>query len=162
VALRSPFARSSIRARLLTLVLLLISVIGVIIVLSVRSEQEQRSRALVDNVAGRQPVLAQRYVKEVLLVADGFPADPDATGQQLLKTGDALLDGGAVLAVQGNDEDVDLPAARDSTVRAKLAEELRLDHALVDAGTAILAEGRAAGTYRTDVLALENASTSVR
>ena len=156
--LRSPFAHASIRVRLLTLMLLLISVIGTIIVLSVQSETDQKSRALVDNIAGRQPVLAQRYVKEVLLTVEGFRADPDETAQQLLSTGDALLDGGSVLAVQGNDKRVDVPPAHDTTVRAKLTEELRLDHALVDAGTAIRNEGVHAPTFRTDVMAIENQS----
>jgi len=151
----SPIAGWSIRKRLIALVLLLLTVIGAIIYLSLASAANQKNRALVDNIAGRQPVLVHRYLEETLLLSEGFRADPAGTGQALIATGDALLQGGPVLAVQGNDEQVTIAAATDPTVRAKLTEEARLVHHLTAVGEQILTETPGSPAYRSDVARAE-------
>ncbi len=151
----SPIAGWSIRKRLIALVLLLLTVIGAIIYLSLASAANQKNRALVDNIAGRQPVLVHRYLEETLLLSEGFRADPAGTGQALIATGDALLQGGPVLAVQGNDEQVTIAAATDPTVRAKLIEEARLVHQLTAVGEQILTETPGSPAYRSDVARAE-------
>lgn len=148
---QSPLARWSIRQRLTALVVLLIAVIGGIIYLSLGAATDQRTRALVDNIAGRQPVLVHRYLEEVLAVSAGDRADPAETGQMLLATGDALVRGGPVLAVQGNDKQVTIVGATDPSVRAKLTEEARLAHELIAAGTAVLADLPGTPAFRRDV-----------
>src|SRR5436190_1928874 len=77
----------TIRAKLIAITVLLVGVIGAIMWLSAASTTADHQRALVDNVAGRQPMLAQRYVAEVMLTnagqvvlaedsaASGYPAD---------------------------------------------------------------------------------------
>ena len=44
----------------------------------------QRGSALIINIASRQRALAERYVKDVLLVTDGIQADPKDAADQLL------------------------------------------------------------------------------
>ena len=130
--------------------LLLLAVISGIIYLSLAAAANQQNRALVDNIAGRQPVLVHRYLEEVLLRTNGLAADPAETAQLLITTADALLQGGPVLAVQGNDHQVTIAPATDPTVRAKLTEEARLAHELTALGQQILTDPPGSVTYHRD------------
>ena len=96
----------TIRATVALQNLVMIGLILALIVLSARSTSVDRQRAMVNNVAGRQPELVTRYLQEVLLTSDGVTADPASTYDQLNASANALLDGGAVLAVQGNDREI--------------------------------------------------------
>jgi methyl-accepting chemotaxis protein len=118
--------RYSIRARLAALVCFFVAVLGALVVFSQSSSSTNRTNALVDNVMGRQPTLVERYLKEVILISNGYTADPDDTRDQLESTAKALLDGGKVIAVQGNDDEVTIPAATNRIVRAKLEEEQKV------------------------------------
>jgi methyl-accepting chemotaxis protein len=117
---------SSIRVRLAALVTLFVTVLGCLVFLSQTTSNVDRTSALVDNVAGRQPMLVQRYLKETLLVSEGFTADPGETRDELVSTADALLHGGKVIAVQGNDSEVVIPGATNKIVRAKFQAEQQL------------------------------------
>jgi hypothetical protein len=108
-----------------------------------RTTAQERGSALVVNIAGRQRTLVERYTKDVLLVVDGFQADPDKSGAALHQTADALLDGGSVLAPQGNDLRVKIPPARDWKVRRKLDQDRRLIDELTHTGDRLLEGGRA-------------------
>jgi diguanylate cyclase (GGDEF)-like protein/PAS domain S-box-containing protein len=95
----------------------------------------QRNSALMINVAARQRALAERYMKDVLLMASGLPADPETDAKDLRTNAQALLHGGRVLAVQGADQLVELPPYRDDwRVTAKLEEERRLLQRLIATG----------------------------
>jgi diguanylate cyclase (GGDEF)-like protein/PAS domain S-box-containing protein len=98
-----------------------------------------RHRAPVLEVAARQRMLAERYVKQILLVRTGAQADPVLTGKWLGESADALLDGGVAPAVNGDDDETPLPRTRNATVRAQLAQERRLVRDLTATGTAVLA-----------------------
>jgi PAS domain S-box-containing protein len=119
-----------------------------------RATAQERGSALVVNIAARQRALVERYTKDVLLVVDGFPADPEASGAALHQTADALLDGGRVLAPQGDDLDVEIPAARDWKVRRKLDQDRRLIDELTRTGDRLLKGGRADPQYTADVTQL--------
>jgi hypothetical protein len=119
-----------------------------------RATGQERGSALVVNIAARQRALVERYTKDVLLVVDGFPADPQASGAALHQTADALLDGGRVLAPQGDDLDVEIPAARDWKVRRKLDQDRRLIDELTRTGDRLLKGGRADPQYTADVTQL--------
>ena len=152
---RSAAGRVTIRAKLVAVTSVLIVVIGGIIWLSARSTSADHERAVVDNVAGRQPMLVQDYVTQVLLADGGFSADPAGAKDLLVHDADALLDGGAVLAVQGNDDTIHLSAQTDPTVRAKLAEFRRLVDELTATGDKVLAESSSDAAYHSDVEHLE-------
>ncbi len=130
-----------------------------------RTTAHERGSALVVNIAGRQRTLVERYTKDVLLVVDGFQADPDKSGAALHQTADALLDGGSVLAPQGNDLRVKIPPARDWKVRRKLDQDRRLIDELTRTGDRLLEGGRAdpgyaAGVTRLRVLSAQLSSVS--
>jgi len=130
-----------------------------------RTTAHERGSALVVNIAGRQRTLVERYTKDVLLVVDGFQADPDKSGAALHQTADALLDGGSVLAPQGNDLRVKIPPARDWKVRRKLDQDCRLIDELTRTGDRLLEGGRAdpgyaAGVTRLRVLSAQLSSVS--
>jgi diguanylate cyclase (GGDEF)-like protein/PAS domain S-box-containing protein len=84
----------------------------------------QRGSALIINIAARQRALAERYVKDVVLVTDGIQADPSDDAGQLLANANALLVGGDVIAVHGADAEIVIPSAsEDPAVIAKLEQE---------------------------------------
>ncbi|HYY78601.1 MAG TPA: EAL domain-containing protein [Actinomycetes bacterium] len=118
-----------------------------------RATANQRGSALVVNIAARQRALVERYTKDVLLVVDGFQADPAQSGAVLHQTADALLDGGTVTAPQGNDNLVRIPAARDWKVRRKLDQDRRLIEELTRTGDRLMRHRRGAG-YAAEVTRL--------
>ncbi len=119
-----------------------------------RTTAQERGSALVVNIAARQRALVERYTKDVLLVVDGFQADPEESGAALHQTADALLDGGSVLAPQGNDLRVKIPPARDWKVRRKLDQDRRLIDELTRTGDRLLEGGRADPGYAAGVTQL--------
>ncbi len=144
-------SRLNIKVRLTVQNLIMVGLILAIIFLSARSTSVDRQRALIDNVAGRQPELIHRYLNEVLLVSEGFTADPKGTYDKLRSTAAALLDGGAVLAVQGNDKQVHIPPQSNPVLRAKLDEEVRLIGQLGDLGDAISSEQPGSAKWKSDI-----------
>jgi len=108
-----------------------------------------RHRAPVLEVAARQRMLAERYVKQILLVRAGAQADPILTGKWLDESADALLAGGVAPAVNGDDDETPLPRANDAMVRAQLAQERRLVQDLTATGAAVLAGRPATGVKLT-------------
>jgi diguanylate cyclase (GGDEF)-like protein/PAS domain S-box-containing protein len=100
---------------------------------------DQRGSALVINIAARQRALAERYVKDVVLLTDGIQADPLDDAHQLLTNADALLAGGHVIAVHGADAEVVIPtASEDPAVIAKLEQEQKLIERLTTIGHDVL------------------------
>jgi diguanylate cyclase (GGDEF)-like protein/PAS domain S-box-containing protein len=96
---------------------------------------DQRGSALIINIAARQRALAERYVKDVVLVTDGIQADPSDDAEQLLTNANALLVGGDVIAVHGADAEIVIPtASEDPAVIAKLEQEQTLIERLTALG----------------------------
>ncbi len=134
----SPFAGSArrpIAAILATFALSSAVTVG----LSIWATSRSQHRAAVLEIAARQRTLAERYVKEVLLVRSGTAADPATTATDLRESADALLDGGLAPAVNGDDDETVISGASDAAVRGELEQERRLVHDLTATGSAILA-----------------------
>ena len=106
-------------------------------------------------MAARQRTLAERYVKEVLLVRTGARADPGLVATLLCAERDVLLDGGKAPAVDGDDDETTLTRQSDPVARAQLQQERRLVADLTATGSAILA-----GQARRAVSRRRRASTS--
>jgi diguanylate cyclase (GGDEF)-like protein/PAS domain S-box-containing protein len=119
------------------------------VTVSIWATSGSRHRASVLEVAARQRTLAERYVQEVLLARAGAQADPVRTGELLAESADALLDGGVAPAVDGDDDETQLPRASSGTVRGQLRQERRLVHDLTATGTAVLAGRPVAGIELT-------------
>ncbi|MGZ4482434.1 MAG: putative bifunctional diguanylate cyclase/phosphodiesterase, partial [Gaiellales bacterium] len=96
-------------------------------------------RATVVEVAARQRTLAERYVKEVLLVREGVQADPTYTAGILSRSANALLDGGLAPPVNGDDDGTMLSPDTGWPLRDQLEQERRLVTDLTATGAALLA-----------------------
>jgi diguanylate cyclase (GGDEF)-like protein/PAS domain S-box-containing protein len=134
----SPFsgaARRPIAAILATFALSSAVTVG----LSIWATSRSQHRAAVLEIAARQRTLAERYVKEVLLVRSGTNADPASTATVMRESADALLDGGLAPPVNGDDDETVISGASDTVVRGELEQERRLVRDLTATGSAILA-----------------------
>src|SRR6266542_5477704 len=132
-----PFAsrgRRTFAAILATFALFSALSVGVL----VRSTSRSQYKASVLEVAARQRTLAERYVKEILLVRAGTQAHPRYVGGLLRTSAETLLEGGVAPAVHGDDDETKLSAARGSVVRAQLKQERRLVNDLLATGAAVL------------------------
>jgi diguanylate cyclase (GGDEF)-like protein/PAS domain S-box-containing protein len=109
------------------------------VALSIWATSRSQYKASVLEVAERQRTLAERYVKEVLLVRSGAQADPAYVADVLKRSARALLDGNTAPAVNGDDDETRLSAATGSVVRAQLEQERRLVADLTATGRALLA-----------------------
>ena len=130
---------------------LFIVLITAIVGYNARATSQERGSALIVNIAARQRALVERYAKDVLLDVDGFQADPEGSGTALHQEADALLDGGTVIAPQGNDSFVEIPAARDWKVRRKLDQNRHLIDQLTHTGDHLLKGGRGDPQHTADV-----------
>ena len=130
----APRARRTILA--IVLVFTLLSIVSAAI--SIWSTGRSKNRASVIEVAARQRTLAERYVEELLLTRTGASADPQQIGKLLAQSAHALLDGGAVPAVDGDDDETTIAAAKDPELRGQLRQEQRLVADLTASGTAYL------------------------
>jgi len=148
--------------RLTGIVILYLTLIAGIVGYNAREMAHERGAALIVNVAARQRALAERYVKDALLQAEGVPADPRDDARQLLTNADALLLGGDVIAVQGADSMVHIPAASDDRrVIAKLDAERRLIGKMIASGERLLRMSPAHSRFATQLLDLRVAGAQV-
>jgi diguanylate cyclase (GGDEF)-like protein/PAS domain S-box-containing protein len=132
-----PFAargRSTIAAIIVTFALFSAISVG----LSIRETSRSHHRATVVEIAGRQRTLAERYVREIMLVKSGARADPATTATLLNESAASLIGGGTAPAVNGDDDATSLPAAT-GQAREQLRQELRLVRDLTATGSAWLA-----------------------
>jgi diguanylate cyclase (GGDEF)-like protein/PAS domain S-box-containing protein len=132
---------------------------AVSVTLSISTTARSKHRAAVVQVAARQRTLAEHYVNEVLLARAGARADPGHTATLLTRSARALIEGGAAPAVEGDDDEAELPAATSAKVRAQLEQERRLAADLTATGSALLAHRRVTGVRLT---AHERVSTTDR
>jgi PAS domain S-box-containing protein len=132
----------------------LIVLVAAIVGYNARAIAQQRGSALVVYTAARQRALVERYTTDVLLVVDGFHADPEESGEDVREPVDVLLDGGTVRAPQGGGRRVEIPPARDWRVRRKLEQDRRLIDDLIRTGDRLLDGGRTAPEYKANVTRL--------
>ncbi len=110
---------------------LLVAILVGTLVHGVFTLQSQKSSSLVIDLAGRQRMLHQRHMQEILLAKQGLPADYQYTRQILSSSLDALLHGGVVVLTLGKDTTVNLPPAPSGLIRDKLVEQKRLSQEFI-------------------------------
>ena len=133
-----PFATGG--RRVIPAIMVTFAVMAVLSVwLTISATSRSRNRAVVVEVAARQRTLAERYVKEVLLVRAGEQADPAYIASLLALSARALLNGGTSPAVNGDDDATSLSPASGPVLRAQLVQERRLVTDLSNLGAAVLA-----------------------
>jgi two-component system sensor histidine kinase KdpD len=134
--------------------LLLITIISVV-PLTLTILHLRQSDALVIDMAGRQRMLLERHMKEILLATDGVDVPYEQTRERLKKRVIALIGGGATAVHLDQDESMALPAAPNDEIRQKLLDQQRLlDAYFVKADRFLNVPKNAAsyGTIRDDVL----------
>src|SRR5688500_10884691 len=112
--------------RVRTILVAYLVVVTAIVAYTSTSIAEQQGSALVVNIAARQRALAERYVKDVLLVSNGLAADPSDAAEDLRENAELLLRGGTGVSVHGADAEIDVGPASDPRVVAKLQQDRRL------------------------------------
>jgi diguanylate cyclase (GGDEF)-like protein/PAS domain S-box-containing protein len=114
-------------------------VVTAIVAYTSTSIAEEQGSALVVNIAARQRALADRYVSDILLVTNGFAADPSDAAEDLRENAALLLGGGTGVSVHGADLEIDVEPASDPRVVAKLQQDQRLIEKLIGIGEDLLA-----------------------
>ena len=99
----------------------------------------RESDALVIDMAGRQRMLLERYMKELLLAGEGVIAHYEDTRALLEQRLHVLIDGGTTKTQFGPPGIVSLPPAPTETIRSKLLEQGRQLANLANLGEAFLA-----------------------
>jgi PAS domain S-box-containing protein len=132
----------------------LIVLVAAIVGYNARAIDQQRGSALIVNTAARQRAFVERYTTDVLLVVDGFQADPEESAEDVREPVDVLLDGGSVRAPQGGGQRVEIPPARDRRVRLKLEQDRRLIDELIRTGDRLMDGGRRDPQYQANVTRL--------
>jgi two-component system sensor histidine kinase KdpD len=109
---------------------LLIVVTLSIIPLTLTIIHSRESDALVIDLAGRQRMLLERHMKEILLASQGSSARYQQTREVLKDRVQTLIQGGTAIADLDHDKAVSVPAASTDEIRGKLLEQQRLMEAL--------------------------------
>lgn len=133
-----PFVHSG-RAAVIAIFLTFGLISALTVILSIRATGRSQNQAVVVEVVGRQRTLAERYVKEVLLVRAGEKADPSLTASILSQSAHALLTGGVAPGINGDDDATRVSPAIGAVVRNQLDQERRLVNDLGAYGSALLA-----------------------
>jgi len=96
-----------------------------IVPLTLTIYQIRESDAFIIDMAGRQRMLLERYMKELLLASHGVAVSHDRTRAVLGERLHALIDGGATVVHVDSSETVVLPGAPSEEIRLKLLEQQR-------------------------------------
>lgn len=124
--LRNLFPQSSVSRQLIWITALFILTIVGIILFTIFTLQNQKQDALVVDLAGRQRMLHQRHMKEIILASQGHEIDYQGTRDLLLHTLQALIHGGmANINLQTHEQGL-LPPAPNAEIVQKLEEQQAL------------------------------------
>lgn len=137
--------------------LLLVTVLA-IIPLTLTIIHSRESDAFVVDLAGRQRMLLERHLKEVLLASIGADGRHQRTRAVLEERVQTLIQGGRTIA-DDRGEAVAVPAAPTEAIRQKLLEQQRLMRLLFDNADAFLRDMHAGvpGSPARDALIKDNA-----
>ena len=113
------------RALLVLSTVLIISLFGILLYTIITIHNQKLDSVTVD-LAGRQRMLNQRLMKEILLTLQGTPTDYHSTHRNLNQTLDALLIGGQAVTNLESGETVTLPPAPTQEIRQALDEQKAL------------------------------------
>lgn len=115
-----------IRWKIITLVgVLLFALVGSLYQTYLIVHNRQADAVIID-LAGRQRMLIERHLKQVLLASQGFPVDHVETGRLLLQRVDVLIAGGQTIRDIGEQTVVTLPPAQTETIADKFREQKKL------------------------------------
>lgn len=122
----SVWKKMTLRRKLIIVAFLFTGVLAGLIAFNVVTVNAQKDHTTVADLAGRQRMLAQKYMKEVILVSLGQPMDHEATGKLLRDSLVVLAEGGQAVINVDSGQKAELPPAPDAEIRAKLTEQASL------------------------------------
>ncbi len=120
------FSNITARTKFSFVAVLFIAFIMGMLYYTVISMKGQRTDSLVIDLAGRQRMLNQKYMKEIILASSGFETEHEATFELLSETAAALKNGGRVAYSVGSSQKAELPAASTELIKNKLDEQIAL------------------------------------
>ncbi|GJL60736.1 MAG: hypothetical protein NPIRA03_35930 [Nitrospirales bacterium] len=97
-----------------------------ILLYTITTIQDQKLDSVTVDLVGRQRMLSQRLMNEILLTSQGMPADYRVTQKMLNQTLDALLVGGQAVMNQESGETVTLPPPPSLEIRQALGKQQAL------------------------------------
>ena len=145
----------SVRSHVAGILGLLIITALAIVPLTLTVIHSRESDALVIDLAGRQRMLLERHMKEVLLASQGVDAQYQQTRATLRNRVLTLIHGGTAVAHVDRAGTLAIPAAPTDDIREKLFEQQRAMESLFAQADAFLRSARTgagSGTARDDLL----------
>ncbi|HEU5202341.1 MAG TPA: type IV pili methyl-accepting chemotaxis transducer N-terminal domain-containing protein, partial [Nitrospira sp.] len=145
----------SVRSHVAGILGLLIITALAIVPLTLTVIHSRESDALVIDLAGRQRMLLERHLKEVLLASQGVDAQYQDTRATLRDRVLTLIHGGTAVAHGDRGGTLAVPAASTDEIREKLLEQQRAMESLFAQADAFLRSaqtGAGSGTARDDLL----------
>ena len=127
--------------------LLLLTAVS-IVPLTLTVLQLRQSDAFVVDMAGRQRMLLERHMKELLLAAEGVESPYQRTREVLKERVGALIHGGSTVVRMDQGESVVIPPAPTDEIREKLLQQQHLLGAFVVKTDRFLQTPRSAAEYR--------------
>ncbi|MBA2251860.1 MAG: type IV pili methyl-accepting chemotaxis transducer N-terminal domain-containing protein [Nitrospirales bacterium] len=124
----------------------------------------RQADAVIIDLAGRQRMLIERHLKQVLLASEGFPVDHVETGRLLLQRIDVLIAGGQTIRDIGEQTVVTLPPAQTEMIADKFREQKKLLKAFLAKEWAFLDEPvgtQGSARAREDAIRLNEALVTV-
>ena len=116
----------TIGQRLLAMVVVFMLALGAILAFTHTAVKTLELDVVVMDVAGRQRMMIQRHLNEMLLASHGIRTDFQHTQQALLHSADALRNGGEVVVNLYTDERRSIPAAQTARIRELLEQQRAL------------------------------------
>ncbi|MBA3967991.1 MAG: type IV pili methyl-accepting chemotaxis transducer N-terminal domain-containing protein, partial [Nitrospirales bacterium] len=120
---RSWLGTGSIGRALMVLTTVFILALLGILLYTITTIQNQKLDSVTVDLAGRQRMLSQRLMNEILLTSQGIPTDYRITQKMLTQTLDALLVGGQAVMNPESGETVALPSPPSREILQALGEQ---------------------------------------
>ena len=130
----------TIGQRLLAMVVIFIVALGAILAFTHTAVKSLERDVVVLDVAGRQRMMIQRHLNEMMLASHGIRTDIQQTQRALLHSADALRNGGEVVVNLYTDERRAIPGATTGRIRELLDEQRSLLERFFSATRTLLLE----------------------
>ena len=115
--------RSRLGRRFTVITVMFLTVLLGILAFTITTIQNEKSNALLIDIAGRQRMLLQKHIHEVLLTSQGAQADYGATRELIRSTLTALMEGGVVVLDSEKGQRQTVPAVPSEGISIKLRDQ---------------------------------------
>ncbi len=149
--LSSLFGQSPVSRRIFAITAIFLFTITGILYFTVSTLQNQKIDATIIDLAGRQRMLNQRYMNEILLLSISDPANISSTRALLLNTVEALMHGGRAVVNQETGQTILLPPAPTKEILQTLKKQQLLINQFVERADNYLERSQLGETGETTI-----------